>query len=113
MDAPEEVVLELELGRRLEDRDGAPLRVHLAEHLANRSILAGRVAPLKDDEERVALVGPQQALELGDALRLPLGGLLQLLLAHVVRQPGVGVGQSHRFLRLDGMEFHGVSWCEC
>src|SRR6185503_21386046 len=43
VDAPEKIVTLLELRRRLEGGNAAPLRIHRREHLANGAILSRRV----------------------------------------------------------------------
>ena len=79
VDAPEKIVTRLDVGRRLEARDGAALRIDRGEDFANRAVLAGGVAPLQNDEQRVARVGVEDALQLGDSLDLLFGRLADLV----------------------------------
>src|SRR5688572_9975267 len=113
VDAPEEVVTQLQLRGLLEAGDGAPLWVHRGQHLADRAVLTGGVTALEHDEQRAAPVGPEDALELRDARRLLCTETLELLLAPAVAGPaGVGVSQLDILLRLDRLELHAVSTTE-
>lgn len=64
VDPPQEIVLAL-LGRRdAEGGDVDPARVERADHVLDRAVFAGRVAPLKDDEDAVRPRAPHELLEL-------------------------------------------------
>jgi hypothetical protein len=54
---PEEIVSQLLGGRLLEADHAAPLRVHGAEDVVDRAVLAPRVQPLQADEKRETAVG--------------------------------------------------------
>jgi hypothetical protein len=51
-------------------------RIHRGEHLTDGTVLPRRVATLQDDEQRVARVRVQQALQVADALDLFLARAL-------------------------------------
>ena len=56
VDAPQVVVLELGVCRRLERRDVDAQRVQAGEHAADRAVLAGCVHALEDEQHRAARV---------------------------------------------------------
>ena len=90
---PEEVVVEL-LGRRLlEAEDLAALRVHAGHDVLDRPVLAGRVHRLEDDQHRVAVVGVEQVLGLGQVREVLVedlpGPLLQGVLAEFLHLLGL------------------------
>src|SRR5581483_6947490 len=64
VDAPEVVVVELDLGRLLEGRDVDPHGVHALEDVAYDAVFPGGVHALEDDEELVLVLGEEELLEL-------------------------------------------------
>ena len=64
MDAPQVVVGQLEVARRLETGDSDPARVQVLEDLADGSVLAAGIHGLQDDEDAVFALGPEALLEL-------------------------------------------------
>jgi hypothetical protein len=64
MNPPQEVVRQLFGRRLLESRDLTALRVHGAQDVIDRAVLAARIHSLKADEERRATIGVEQLLEL-------------------------------------------------
>ena len=90
---PEEVVVEL-LGRRLlEAEDLAALGVDPGHDVLDRAVLAGRVHRLEDDQHRVAVVGVEQVLGLGQVREVLVedlpGPLLQGVLAEFLHLLGL------------------------
>ena len=79
VDAPEEIMVLLELGGRLEARHVAALWIDRAEHLANGAVLAGGIATLEHDQQCVACVGVEHVLEGGDTIRVLLGLALEVV----------------------------------
>ena len=61
--APEEVVRRFDVVRRLERDDPATLRVHTAEDVADRAVLARRVESLQHEQHAALLLAPQVVLE--------------------------------------------------
>ena len=82
--APEEIVRRLLLGRDLESVDARALRVHRAEDVSDGAVLAPRVHPLQDDEQRAPVLGVEEILQLPQPARvlrvLRLGRFLALVL---------------------------------
>ena len=71
VDPPEVVVGELVARRSLERMDAAPLRIDAGEDVPGRSVLAGRVESLQDEQKGPARFRPQAVLDqaqLGDEL---------------------------------------------
>ena len=66
---PQEVVCQLLGGRLLEPRHATALRVHRAQDVVDRPVLAARVHPLQADQERAPSIGVEQLLELAQLLR--------------------------------------------
>jgi hypothetical protein len=66
--APEKVVVELFVARRLEGGDLASLRIHSRHHVLDRAVLPGGVHGLEDHEHRPAVLGVEHVLELGERL---------------------------------------------
>ena len=66
VDPPQEVVAELLLGRHAERRHPRPLRVEGGPDLANQAVLAAPIQCLEHDEQRLAGLGPQLLLEVGE-----------------------------------------------
>ena len=90
--APEEVVFELLVARRLERVDLESDRVRAGEHRADRAVLAGRIHRLEDQQHRVPVVGVEQLLQLVDPLHA--GGELRprfVLVGRAARRLGAGV----------------------
>ena len=54
--------------RRLEGIDLAPLRIDAGHDVLDRAVLARRVHRLEDEQRRVAVLGVQHVLQLGEAL---------------------------------------------
>jgi hypothetical protein len=107
VNAPEEVVMQLRIGRLLEARDGAPLRVDRREDFPDRAILSRRVAPLEHDEQCAAAVGVEHALQIGDARRVLGAQPLELVLALAVAgHTGMRVAQLDVLFGLDRLELH-------
>jgi hypothetical protein len=94
VDAPQEVVLALFLGRCLERGHDAALGVEAAHHVADRAVLAAGVHGLQDDQERAPVFGIEQVLQLLqplDVLREEIvGGVLARDAGRVV---GIDAGQ--------------------
>ncbi len=79
-DAPEEVVVELLRGRRLERDHLNALRVDARHHVLDRAVLPGDVHCLQDNEQCVRVARPEQLLGLGEVFdssgqHLPCFGL--------------------------------------
>jgi hypothetical protein len=72
VDAPEEVVRQLQRRRRLERRHLAALRVAPAEHELDRPVLAPGVHRLEHHQQRVLRLGVQQFLQLRQPLQVLL-----------------------------------------
>ena len=77
LDAPEEIVLELGLGRDLEAGHVAAHWIDAAKDFPDGAVLTGSVATLEHDEERVAGVGVEFGLEFLDAFAFLLCGVLE------------------------------------
>jgi len=67
----------------LEARHPAPLRVHRTKNAAYRPVLAGGVAPLKDDQQRALVLGIQEVLEVAKLF----GSIRKVDLGFVTAQP--------------------------
>ena len=67
---PQEVVVALFRGRLLESLDIDTLGIHGADHVPARSVLAGAVDPLQDDEKTMAAVRVKFALQDADAAEI-------------------------------------------
>ena len=61
--APQEIVIELELARRLEGMHVAALRIDAGHHVLDDAVLAGGVQSLEDDEDRVSVLGIEPFLQ--------------------------------------------------
>jgi len=70
--APEKIVVPFLLGRLFEAGHLDSLRVHGADHMPAGAILARAINALQHDQERVAAVGVERALQLRDALEMVL-----------------------------------------
>ena len=82
VDAPQEVVRALLLGRRLPRRGADAERAGFREHATDRAVLAARVGALQDDEHLEAAIGVQHVLEPVDVARERVdGGLVDGLVA--------------------------------
>jgi hypothetical protein len=64
MNAPQKIVRQLFRRRCLERRHSASLRVHRAEDVSDRAVLAGGVHPLEADEERTRVLGVEHRLQI-------------------------------------------------
>ena len=95
MDPPQEVVAQLLLGRHAERRDPRPLRVEGGPDLADQAVLAAPVQGLEHDEQRLAGLGPQPLLEVGELVA-------QLL--HAGLRRGLVPVEAGRAARIDGSE---------
>ena len=78
MDAPEKVVLPFVGRGDLERGHHAPDRVETAHDVADRAVLAAGVHGLDHHQQRIAVVGVEEELELAEALQI-LGEALQSL----------------------------------
>ena len=108
MNAPEKIVVQLELRGRLEGCHLAALRIHGVEDAANGAVLTGGVATLKDDEDRIPRIGVQRCLKFANPVGRFLECLLQLVvLCRALRWPGVGVAKCEVGVPVDGFQFHG------
>src|SRR5262245_50401066 len=95
--APEEVVTEVFGRGRLERVDLAALGVDAGHHVLDRTILAGRVHGLEDEQDRPPVLGVEHLLELGeepDAGREGGLGLGLVLGGEVERVAGIDVAQA-------------------
>ena len=82
VDAPQEVVRALLLGRRLPGRGANAERARLREDAADRAVLAARVGALQDDEHLESAVGEEHVLQPVDVARQRVdGGLVGGLVA--------------------------------
>ncbi len=104
MNAPQEVVRELVLGRRLERDDARAGRVHPTEDVPDGLALASAVNALQDDEKRTAALGIKARLQLPDDRQLV--GRLRLGSAAASRGSGwsrarVPTSQVYRISRAD------------
>ena len=63
MDAPQEVVLALDLVRGAERNHPAALRIQSGEHPPDRAVFARRVHALEHEQHRPLFLGPQAVLE--------------------------------------------------
>ena len=104
VDAPQVVVGELDRRRHLERRHGAAHRVERAHHVLDRAVLAGRVDPLEDDQDRVLLLGPEPVLEVGQAVEALLELAAGRRLVAAVGRAGVDVGEADLRAGLDPEE---------
>ena len=96
MDAPEEIVLPLQLSRSLEARNLTAHGVDPAEDFLDGSVLARCVASLKDDQQREPAIRVENFLQLLDTLDLLVGGVFQFPAAgQPGRRRGVGVAQTN------------------
>src|SRR4051794_31845264 len=94
--APQEVVVQL-LGRRLLERvDLHALRVDARHDVLDRTVLAGRVHRLENQQHRPAVLGVELGLQLGEPLDAFLQQTPRLLLVQVqpARVGGVVVGKA-------------------
>src|SRR5262245_45090585 len=113
--APQEVMIELFVGRRLERVDLTALRVDAGQDVLDRAVLARRIHGLKDEQHRPAVLGVEHVLQLGERLdargerflgaRLVLGAESQRLagIDAVEAEPGAigdaeGLGERSRAL---------------
>src|SRR5579885_3666436 len=109
MDAPEEVVRGLLLGRRLERNHLAPARVDARHDVLDGAVLPGRVHPLEDDQHREAAVGVEHVLEAGEALDVaPELGARGGLVGMPARVGGIEVGEAHARARSHEMPPHAA-----
>ena len=79
---PQIIVIQLLGGRRLEAVHLAALRVDAGHHMLDGPILAGGVHGLKDEQQRVGILGVEDVLilgQLGDVSRQLLAGVLLVL----------------------------------
>ena len=83
--APEKVVLQLLGGRLLEAEDLAALRIDPRHDVADGAILAGRVHPLQDQQQGIAVGRVVQALQGVQCLDVCAQELLILLLRPIDR----------------------------
>ena len=68
--APEKIVREILLARRLERVHVAALRVETRHDMLDHAILAGGIHPLQHDQQRPAAVGIEALLQLAEALEV-------------------------------------------
>ena len=80
VDAPEEVVRELDRRGRLERRDATALRVDTREDVADRPVLAGGVEALEDEEDAPLSLGVEALLQRRELLEQRGELLLRLVL---------------------------------
>src|SRR5207302_8352970 len=81
--APHEVVRQFLLARPLERMHVAALRVDPGHHVGDRAVLAARVHRLKNHQQRPAVLGVEQLLQLGEPLDVFGEDVLRLRLADV------------------------------
>ena len=95
MHAPQEVVRELLLGRRLERHDPHAERVDPAEDVLDGAVLAAGVHRLQHEEHATLRLRPQPRLEVGKALpvRLEGGDGRRLVARRPRRRPGIDLGE--------------------
>ena len=102
MHTPQEVMSQFRGGRDLESGDRRALRVQCAEHVIDRAVLAAGVERLKDDEDRMLVLGIEELLLTGELVAkmfgLNLGVRLSLVFALVGR---VELAQFQFAARLD------------
>ena len=114
VDAPQEVVIQLLLGGHLETGHVAALGVHAVKDVLDGPVLARGVHALEDNEYRVFPLGPQDLLQLQEALGVALQHLfcrVLVVLSGVVRVIG---GQPDGLARRDDVRLsHGPSSCPC
>jgi hypothetical protein len=84
VDAPEEVVGAFLRRRGLERDDAHPLRVDRGEDVLNRSVLAGCVEALQDDQNRMPVVGVKQLLLVKEFRAVCLDFLFGFVLRNVL-----------------------------
>ena len=92
LDAPQEVVAALQLGRRLPGVGAHAQRAGFLEHRADRAVLARRVHALQQHQQLETLVGPEHVLQ-----RIDLVCQLahaQPILVLVTGAEGLGVGRA-------------------
>ena len=88
--APEEVVVELLVGGRLERVHLDALRIHPRHDVLDRAVLPGGVHALEDQEQRPAILGVELLLELAERLDLAVEALAGLRLGRdASRVPGI------------------------
>lgn len=106
MDAPEEIVRELERARRLERLHPAPLRIQRRENVVDDAVFPGRIHPLQHDEKRALPLGVQVELKLRQLGAVP-GRLLQdfVVLAEPERAGGIDPAQIDLLPRTDHQLF--------
>ena len=89
MHTPQEVMSQFRGGRDLESGDCRALRVERAEDMIDRPVLADGVERLKDDEDRMLVLGIEELLLTGELVAkmfgLNLGVRLSLVFAYVGR----------------------------
>ena len=85
VDAPQEVVPELLLRRRLERRDADALRVHRPEHALRGRVLAPGVHGLEHEQDGLLTLGIERLLEVAR----PVDVVVEPVLGLVLRQPAV------------------------
>ena len=85
--APEKIVREILLARRLERVHVAALRVETGHDVVDDAVLAGGIHPLEHDEQRPAAVGIEALLQLGEALDVVREQCLGVIL---VEAAGIG-----------------------
>ena len=91
---PQEMMLQLRVVRGLEGNDIDALGIHAGHHVLDRTVLAGRIQRLENDEHRPAAVRPQQLLgigQLGDVLGQRL--LAGLLVFQALARTGFAIGE--------------------
>ncbi len=86
VDAPQEIVGQLFLGRHAEAEHVAALRVKAVHHVADRAVLAPSVHGLEDDQQGVLSLGVHQLLQVGHAPQVTLQLVAGLRLLHA---PGI------------------------
>ena len=94
--APEKVVLELLGARLLEAEDLTALRIDPGHDVPDRTVLAGRVHPLEDQQERISVGRVVEALE-----RAQLGDVFSQQFPIVLVRRGGGVDARRPLVEVD------------
>jgi hypothetical protein len=87
--APEEIVVEFLRRRLLERGDLAALRVDALEHALDRTVLAGGVHALEDQQQRPAVLRVELFLEIVQALAVGFDDLRRLFLVEAALLVGL------------------------
>jgi len=87
--APEIVVIQVFIGRCLEGRHLAALRIHARHHMLDRPVFPRGIHGLKDEQHRPAILRVEDILQLGERFHSGLEGFLGVGFARRLQFPGV------------------------